>query len=207
MTTHKQYRLALQIFQANRLRRDYRDLAEVPQYTPVGEFFFTDIYGPGDFSDRDAQGRRLHHIVHLLPGVAARDVEEVLDLLDLTNRLDDDLARAMLAAGVGVGFDEPTYERFYRAADNYDQRLRQLQLIDASLHNVFKLSRSGLLGIALHRSRLMARLVGIEAVHGFLARGYDALRGVGEIDTFAVTIYNRELQRLNRIYDRAAGDR
>jgi hypothetical protein len=48
----------------------------------------------------------------------------------------------------------------------------------------------------------VARLAGIEAVHGFLTRGYDALRGVTEIDTFAVTIYNRELQRLNRIYDR-----
>lgn len=202
MTTLKQYRLALQIFQANRLRRDYRDLAEVPQYTLVGEFFFTEIYGPKDFSDRDAQGRRLQQIVHLLPGVAARDVEEVLELLELTNRLDDGLARAMLAAQLGVGFDEPTYERFYRAADNYDQRLRQLQLIDSSLRNVFTLSRSSLLGMALHRSRLVARLAGVEAVHGFLTRGYDALHRVSQIDTFAVTIYNRELQRLNRIYER-----
>lgn len=207
MTTLKQYRLALQIFQANRLRRDYRDLAAVPQYTRVGEFFFTEIYGPKDFSDRDAQGRRLQQILHLLPGVAARDVEEVLELLDLTNRLDDDLARAMGAAGLDVGFDEPTYERHYRAADNYDERLRQLQLIDSSLHNVFQLSRSSLLGVALHRTGLMARLAGIDAVHGFLTRGYDALCGVSQIDTFAVTIYNRELQRLNRIYGRATSDK
>jgi hypothetical protein len=200
MTTLKQYRLALQIFQANRLRRDYRDLAEMPQYAAVGEFFFAEMYGPRDFSDRDAQSRRLQHFLHMVPGVHLRDVEQVLTLLELTYRLDDALARAMHAAGVGVGFDEPTYERFYRAADNYADRLRQLQLVDSSLRNVFQLSRSALLGVALHRSHLIARLAGIDVVHDFLTKGYDALRPVAEIDTFAVTIYNRELQRLDRIY-------
>jgi len=206
MTTIQQYRLALQIFQANRLRRDYRDLAEVPQYEPVGAFFFDEMYGPRDFADRDAQGKRLQHFLHLVPGVHLRDVEEVLELLELTYRLDDGLAHIMFGRAVGVGFDEPTYEWLYREADNYDERLRQLRLVDNSLRNVFRLSRSGLLGLALHRSRLVARLVGIEVVHDFLTKGYDALRPVSQIDTFADTIYNRELQRLNRIYGKTCGD-
>lgn len=204
MTTLRQYRLALQIFQSNRLRRDYNDLAEIPQYTPVGEFFFSEIYGPRDFSRRDEEARRLHGLLHMLPGVAMRDVEEVLELLELTVVLDDELARLMLDQGVGLDFDEATYERFYREADSYGPRLRQLTLVRDCLYNVFRLSRSQLLGLGLHRSRLLARLMGLEAAHTFLVRGFDALCGVQSIEQFAETIYGRELQRLDRIYGRDA---
>ncbi len=202
MNTLRQYRLALQIFQSNRLRRDYRDLSEVPEYELLGEFFFNEMYGPRDFSARDQEGRRLHHFLGMLPGVHLRDLEEVLELLDLTNQLDDDLARRMMEAQVGTDFDEVTYERFYRIADKYDERLRQLSLVRHSLYNVFRLSRSALLGIALRRSRFVARLAGIGHVHTFLWRGYEALQHVATIDHFAETIYRRELDRLNRIYER-----
>lgn len=204
MTTLKQYRIALQIFQANRLRRDYRDLAAIPQYEPVGEFFFNEIYGPRDFTERDRGARRLHQLLHALPGVRLRDVEQVLELLELTTTLDDGLALLMLEHKIGTDFDEATYEHYYFVADNYDERLRQLDLVRDSLYNVFRLSRSQLLGIGLHRSRLLARLVGMEAAHEFLVQGYDALQGVSSIDHFAVTVYDRELARLNRIYGRSA---
>ena len=46
MKTFMQYRIALQVFQSHRLRRDYRDLSAIPMYEPVGEFFFTELYGP-----------------------------------------------------------------------------------------------------------------------------------------------------------------
>lgn len=202
MSTLKQYRIALQIFQANRLRRDYRDLSDIPQYEPVGEFFFNEIYGPRDFTERDRGARRLHQFIHALPGVRLRDVEQVLDLLELTKRLDDGLALMMLEHSVGTDFDEATYEHYYYLADNYDHRLHQLDLVRDSLYNVYHLSRSHLLGIGLHRSRLLARLVGVEAAHEFLVKGYDALQGVSSIDLFAVTVYDRELARLNRIYAR-----
>lgn len=202
MSTLKQYRLALQIFQSNRLRRDYNDLAQIPQYEPVGEFFFTEMYGPRDFSDRDAGARRIQHFLHMLPGVKLRDVEQVLDLLDLTNRLDDHLAKLMLHEQTGLDFDEPTYEHCYRQADNYDARRHQLDLVKASTYTVFRLSRSQLLGVGLHRSHLLARLAGIEAAHSFLVKGYDALRGVDDISLFADTIHVRELARLSRIFER-----
>jgi hypothetical protein len=204
MSHLRQLRIALQIFQSNRLRRDYSDLSEIAQYEPVGEFFFDEIYGARDFSRRDSEARRLQGILHVLPGVNVRDIEEVLDLLDLTNRLDEQLAQHMLARGIHTDFDELAYERCYRDLNNYDARLRQLELVHGCLYNVFRLSRSPLLGIALHRSRLLARLAGLEAAHSFLTKGFDALEGVSSIDQFAETIYSRELARLNRIYERTA---
>lgn len=200
MSSLTQYRLALQAFQSQRLRRDYRDLSAMAQYTAVGEFFFEEMYGPRDFSDRDASARRLQSFLHLFPGVHLRDIEEVLDLLELTVQLDDQLAR-MLHAEAVLSFDEPTYEQFYRKQNNYDERLRQIDLVRSCLQNVFHLSRSALLGVALHRSGLVARLAGIGPVHTFLTKGYDALRGVQSIDHFSDTIYSREIKRLDRIYE------
>ena len=52
MTTHQEYKLALQTFQSQRLRRDLADLAAEPQYKKIGEFFFEEMYGPRDFSAR-----------------------------------------------------------------------------------------------------------------------------------------------------------
>ncbi len=200
MSSLAEYRRALQLFQSQRLRRDYSDLSAMAQYTAVGEFFFEEMYGPRDFSDRDASARKLQTFLHMFPGVHLRDIEEVLDLLELTVQLDDQLSRTLHATAVPISFDQPTYEQYYLEQDNYDERLRQLDLVRSCLLNVFHLSRSALLGIALHRTRLMARLAGIEAVHVFLTRGYDALRGVQSIDHFSDTIYSRELKRLDRIY-------
>lgn len=202
MTTLKQYRIALQVFQSNRLRRDYSDLAAMPEYGPVGEFFFNEMYGPRDFTARDTHARRIHNFLHILPGVHMRDIEAILELLEMTNTLDHAMAQVMHADGLGLDFDELTYERYYRAADNYAERLRQLHLIDSSTRTVFHLSRSAFLGVALHRARFLAILAGIAEGHAFLTKGYDALRGVSDITLFADTIHRRELARLNRIYEK-----
>ena len=84
MPSQQDYKLALQVFQSQRLRRDHADLAAEAQYHEIGEFFFEEMYGPHDFSARDEQARRLHQFVHLAPGLAVRDVQEVLELLELT---------------------------------------------------------------------------------------------------------------------------
>jgi hypothetical protein len=204
MPTFQQYRIALQIFQSSRLRRDYQDLSAIPMYEPVGEFFFTELYGPRDFSQRDNDARRLQHFLHMVPGVHLRDVEELLELISTTADLDDGLTRLIIERGAPLAFDEPLYERLYREADNYDARLRQLELIDSTLAIVFRHSRSHLIGIALESSGLIARLAGFESGHTFLLKGFRALRNVTSIDHFATTIYNRELARLNRIYGREA---
>ncbi|NNJ11314.1 hypothetical protein EKD04_013310 [Chloroflexales bacterium ZM16-3] len=200
METFRKYRIALQVFQSNRLRRDYSDLASIPMYDPVAEFFFEELYGPRDFSQRDDDARRLQHFLHIVPGVHLHDVEELLDLISITAHLDDGLTLRVIDAGAPLTFDEPLYERLYREADNYDERLRQLELIRNCLLNVFRLSRSHLLGMGLESSGLIARLAGFEAGHTFLLKGYRALRNVTEIDHFATTIYNRELERLDRIF-------
>ena len=200
MPSHQDYKRALQSFQSRRLRRDHADLANEPQYQKIAEFFFSEMYGPNDFSARDEQARRLHQFVHLAPGLGVRDVEEVLQLLELTNRLDDDVAGWLIMLGAPLDFDEPIYERAYRAADHYDERVRQLGLARASLYNVYRLSHKPLLALALRQTQGLAQATGMAELHRFLYQGFQAIQPVRDIYRFVETICVREQDRLDRIY-------
>jgi len=200
MTTHQEYKLALQAFQSQRLRRDLADLTEEPQYQQIGQFFFEEMYGVRDFSARDEQAQRAHWFVHGVPGVTAHDVESVLDLLALTATLDDQITDLLIELGAPLDFDEPIYERAYRLADCYAERVRQIDLVIISLRNVHQLGRKRLLGLALHSTHGLASAIGLGEIHRFLRLGYQAIQPVRDITRFLETIEQREKQRLDRIY-------
>jgi hypothetical protein len=201
MPSQQDYKLALQAFQSQRLRRDHADLAAEPQYHQIGEFFFEEMYGPRDFSSRDEQARRLHQFVHLAPGLAVRDVQDVLELLALTNRLDDAVALRLLELEAALDFDELLYERAYRLCDNYAERVRQFELIRHALYNVYRMARRPLIGAVLQRTQGLAQTVGMVDIHRFLYMGYQAIQPVRDIHRFVETILLREQDRLDRIYE------
>lgn len=196
------YLLALQNLQSARLRRDHGDLAAEPQYGEIGKFFFEEMYGPRDFSSRDSQAQRLQQFVHLAPGLAMRDVQQVLELLELTNHLDHAVAHCLIDMGAPLDFDETLYERAYRQADNYNDRLRQLVLVRDSLYNVWRLVRKPLMGQALRTTQGLAQMVGMADIHRFLRLGYQSMQTVKDVHRFVETIDLRERRRLNRIYER-----
>ena len=201
MTSQQDYKIALQRFQSNRLRRDHADLAAEPQYRDIGEFFFEEMYGPRDFSARDEQARRLHQFVHLVPGIAVGDVQKVLELLELSNRLDDGLVEVLLELDAPINFDEQIYERAYRLADNYAERVEQIDLARDSLYNVYRMARRPFVGLALDRIQGLAQRVGMADIHRFLRQGFAAIQPVRDIHRFVETVMLREQDRLDRIYD------
>jgi hypothetical protein len=199
--SHRQlYRHSLQALQSSRLRRDHADLAAESQYRRIAEFFFEEIYGPRDFTSRDEQARRLHHFVGLAPGVLIRDVEQVLELLDLTNRLDEAVVDQLVTLGAPHDFDEPEYERAYRLADNYAERRRQIELVRDALYNVYRLARRPLMDTVLRRTHGLAHAAGMTDIHRFLLIGYESIKPVRDIYRFVETISVREGSRLDRIY-------
>jgi hypothetical protein len=201
MPSQHDYKIALQIFQSNRLRRDHADLAAEAQYRALGEFVFDDLYGPHDFSARDDQARRLHQFIHLIPGLAIRDVELVFELLALSNKLDESVAAQLVELDAPLDFDEPLYERAYRMVDNYGERLQQLDLVRGALYNVHRMARKSLLGVAFRRTQGLAVAAGMLDIHRFLYRGYQAILPVQDIHRFVETVGLREQDRLDRIYE------
>ena len=176
-------------------------LSYEPQYRPIAEFFFQEMYGPNDFSARDEQAYRLHQFANLVPGLATRDIQDVLELLELTNRLDDAVDAQLGALAASLDFDEIIYERAYQLCDNYGDRMRQIELSRNALYNVYRMARKPLIGAVLQRTQGLAQTVGMTDIHRFLRLGYQAILPVRDIHRFVETILLREQDRLERIYD------
>jgi hypothetical protein len=196
-----QYRLALQHFQSERLRHDHADLAAEPQYQAIGEFFFDEMYGPRDYTSRDDQARRLRQFVHVVPGLTFRDVEPALQLLELTHRLDEEVVLQLTALQAPLDFNTLLYQQAYRLADNYRERVFQIDLVRTALYNVFRTAQKPLMKIALDRTEQLAQMVGMAEIHRFLLHGYNAIQPVQDIYRFVETISVREKDRLDRIYE------
>jgi hypothetical protein len=125
----------------------------------------------------------------------------VLELLELTNHLDDAVATQLIALAAPLDFDESTYERAYQLCDNYDNRMRQIELSRNALYNVYHMARKPLIGAVLKRTQGLAQTVGMTDIHRFLCLGYQAIQPVRDIHRFVETILLREQDRLDRIYD------
>jgi hypothetical protein len=201
MPSQLDYKHTLQAFQSQRLRRDHADLADEPQYHQLAEFFFQEMYGPNDFSARDEQAQRLYQFANLVPGLATRDIKDVLELLELTNRLDDAIAAQLSVLAAALEFDEIAYERAYQLCDNYDDRMRQIELSRSTLYNVYRMAHQPLIGALLQRSQALAQAVGMNDLHRFLHLGWQAILPVRDIHRFVETILLREQDRLDRIYE------
>src|SRR5271157_3784442 len=117
----------LAAWQSRRLNATYADLAQEPRYAPAIEFFQTDLYGPGDFSRRDADLARVAPLmVRILPAGVIATASHAMELSTLSHELD----RALLAqfperAPLTVAI----YCEAYRALANRAARERQIALI------------------------------------------------------------------------------
>lgn len=201
MATQQELKVVLQAFQSKRLRRDHADLAAEPQYTQIAEFFFEEMYGPRDFSSRDEQAHRLSQFIHLAPGLNIGDVENVLKLLDLTNRLDDMVAQRLSQLDAPIDFDEGLYERAYREVETYAERMEQIELARHALYNVHRMAKRPLLGAVLNRTQGLAHSVNMADIHRFLRIGFNSIQSVRDIHRFVETVCVREQDRLDRIYE------
>ena len=79
----------LAAWQARRLNATYADLARQPRYTQAIEFFRSDLYGPGDYSRRDADLARVVPVMtRVLPQGLLATVARAMELSVLSIELD-----------------------------------------------------------------------------------------------------------------------
>jgi len=76
-------------WQARRLNASYADIAADPRYAEAISFFQSELYGPGDFSQRDADLARVVPImIRVLPDSVVETVAMALELSTLSHELD-----------------------------------------------------------------------------------------------------------------------
>ena len=194
---------AVQDFQVRRLKRDFRDLRMSEEYGPFSEFFATEIYSARDFTERNESFRKLTgQFRHLLGDEIYHGLIGLLDLHMLTDELDEVVAKRILTDGLPLSFTETQYEKIYRDLDNYDERVRQIEMIIESLHFTHHVSQQALIGMVLKSAKVATGLFSKDRTVGVLEHAYSTLKNIKDITYLSSEVHRREIGRLDRIYGR-----
>jgi len=194
----------LQAFQAARLNATYADLKNDPQYEKIGVFFFEKLYAPEDFSFRDTSIKKLQKILKgkVYRGMVAA-VSRVIELHELSDRLDDRMAAEMLKAGIGPDMNMDQYQAIYRRLDNYDERVYQINLSTAVTRDFHQLSKKWIVALSLKTVHATAHMIGMGKIIDFIYEGYEGFRAIKSIDFFVDTVQARELAWHDEIWQGA----
>ncbi len=197
----------LATWQCSRLAATYEDLSAQKRYEKAVEFFLTDLYGPLDFSQRDKDIKRVYPVmVNVLSADAIDSLAQGLELNSLSMILDARLLEVLVKE---CGFDARTepgaldyqmYAEAYRACDNYDKRVRQIDLIVQVGENLESVTRRRMILAAVKVARKPAQIAGFGELQSFIERGLAAFKAMGSANEFLATLHSREMRLLDSIY-------
>ena len=192
----------LKAFQSRRLVQTYADIAAQPRYRAATAFFLDDLYGPKDFSGRDAAMLRILPVmVRTLPAKGVEAATLAIELEALSESLDHRVAGALEPGPI----DEASYARAYRSGSTRAERERQIELIVAVGRDLDWLVKKPLVYRTLKLMRAPARMAGLEGLQDFLERGFEAFRAMDGAEDFLALVGERETEILNRLFSGAPG--
>jgi hypothetical protein len=181
--------VALKDYQQRRFASTYADLLSSPRYAPAARFFLDELYGPRDFSSRDAQfARVVPAMVRLFPAEIVGTVQTLADLHALSETLDTLMARRLK----GRAIDRLGYVDAWQHAGDAAQRERQIALTLVVGSSLDRLTRKPLLRGALHMMRGPAKAAGLPALQEFLELGFDTFKAMNGAAEFLSTVGSRE---------------
>jgi hypothetical protein len=190
---------ALKAFQQQRFRLAYADLLATPRYAGAARFFLDELYGPRDFTRRDAQFQRIvKPLVRLFPAEVVDTVAQLARLHALSEALD-----TRMALQLGDGFAPADYVRAWVAVGDEEGRAQQIRLTLAVGRALDVYTRKPLLRGMLHMMRKPAQLAGLGELQQFLEAGFDTFKAMGGAAEFLETIRHREEVMAARLF---AGD-
>lgn len=194
---------ALKRYQHDRFARTYADLLQgtngaPPRYAAAARFFLDELYGPHDFSDRDAQfARVVPALTRLFPPEIVGTVRDLAELHALSEQLDSAMARALPG---GAAIDAPAYVAAWQAVGRPESRQRQVALMLQIGQALDRYTRKALLRTSLRLMRAPARAAGLSALHSFLEAGFDTFRALGSAKAFLDLIAAREQALIEALF-------
>jgi hypothetical protein len=185
-------------WQARRLNATYSDLAADPRYAKAIAFFQTELYGPGDFSQRDADlARVVPLMIRMLPDGVVQTVAMAMELSTLSHELDHTLVGKLDAS---APFTVAAYCDAYRACENRVDRAKQIDLIVATGRALQRYVSQPVLGPLLAMMRSPARIAGLSSLQEFLEGGFASFSGMRDVDNFLEAIATRETALMEKIF-------
>lgn len=191
-------------YQQQRFAKTYADLLLSARYAGAARFFLDELYGPRDFSERDAQfARVVPALVRLFPQEIVETVDTLARLHALSEALDTAMGRALPG---GSALDSAAYLRAWQAVGNPAGRETQVALTLAVGHALDRLTRKPLLRTSLHLMRGPARAAGLPALQQFLEAGFDTFKAMGGADEFLATVGARERALARGLFEASLAD-
>lgn len=185
----------LQDWQCQRLLVSHDDLAQQQRYQKAMAFFVEELYGPKDFSQRDADlVRVIPKLAKVLPEKAMNAMNDALSLNALSFDLDMELAQYLHAHYPNKPINKDTYALAYRHVGRKADREKQINIISHlgdQLADVIKVRGIGML---ISLSRRPAKMAGLLALHEFLERGFNSFKAIGDVQSFIQPVLKRETE-------------
>jgi hypothetical protein len=179
----------LKAYQQQRFAHTYADMLESARYGAAARFFLEELYGPGDFTRRDAQfSRVVPALVRLFPKAVVQTVAHLSALHALTESLDT----AMAAHATVAEWTPALYLRAWQQTGRAADREAQIALTVAVASELDTLTRKPLLRKTLHLMRRPARAAGLAELQHFLETGFDTFAAMGGADDFIASVATRE---------------
>jgi hypothetical protein len=191
----------LKAYQQRRFARTHASLLAHPRYGRAANFFLNELYGPQDFTQRDAQFSRIvPALVRLFPTDIVATVESLAAVHALSERLDS----AMAIHLDGAAPTRASYVRAWQATGEPQARARQIELVMSVGEALDRHTRSFVLRASLKAMRGPARAAGMGALQTFLEAGFDAFGAMRGAREFLATIHARETALMTRLFDPTA---
>jgi len=180
---------AVKAYQQQRFARTYADLLATPRYESATRFFLHELYGPGDYRQRDAQfARVVPALTRLFPDEVVDTVARLARLHALSERLDTRMGEHLLSPDITAR----DYAIAWRACGEPEARMQQIAMTMSVGQSLDRLTRKPLLRQSLRFMRGPAQLAGLGALQDFLETGFDTFRAMRGAAEFLSTVRQRE---------------
>ncbi len=189
-------RTALKLYQSKRLAHTHADLLAASDTRGAALFFFDELYGAHDLSQRDMD---LERIIPTLQRVLSVDALKTITDAIVLDALSEKLDSAM-AAKLGTRFNDAQYAAAYASALTRADREHQAALVQQVGEALCKLVRIPFLSTMLRVMRKPAQMAGLADLQLFLEQGFNTFKAMRAPQQFVATIVLRERRLLESLY-------
>ena len=198
--------IALKVYQQRRFAHTYADLLDSKRYGAASRFFLDELYGPTDFTQRDAQfARVVPALVRLFPSEIVETVESLAALHALSESLDSAMGIHLEAEAIESlsGLD---YIGAWQATARGADRAAQVALTLVVAARLDRLTRGLLVRNSLRLMRGPARAAGLSDLQHFLEAGFKTFREMNGADDFMAIVDERERSLASALFGAAIED-
>jgi len=190
--------------QVERFRKFYADYFHLEETIPMVEYFFETIYNlEGKEAWMNLALDTYQKVKGMMKETTRSNLETLIELNNLTDRLDGEMAKLLLARGWdGKKLNREEYDDLYRAFGHKQERIKQLEIVLHNLRTFYELAHRPIAAYLIRPARFMASLLGVSLLFDSVEQAYNAVLPVSPeiFSSFIEKVEERETQYLNSAF-------